>query len=315
MFAACLPCLPAGTALAGILAVLVAGGLDMKATLAGKQLYLLYCLTPAMKPRMLMTGARGPRCCWVCALAGAGCLAGRVCACLPTCIAASVHPSLRHACCAPLHLQLMHSSIREGFAGAVPPRRGCPNYLILSETAVPPSGLPAPAGAMRAGKQRRVDTRELSLAPPCSPHPAPIPCTAVCRCCIPLRHPAFFPPSLSHLTPRWPRPQPPAAVDEEGAMVAAPVRVGTAVDTVAQAGRPKTVTGFQTHTTPVLLSVGERAELGTEKYIPGGWMGAAVLQAARLQSNTLAVRLVSCLGGCPCCIQHYITLGDAPSLC
>jgi hypothetical protein len=35
-----------------------------------------------------------------------------------------------------------------------------------------------------------------------------------------------------------------------------------------QAGRPKTVTGFQTHTTPVLLSVGERAELGTNKYLP-----------------------------------------------
>ena len=46
-----------GTALAGILAVLVVGGLDMKATLAGKQHYLLYCLTPAMTPRMLMTGA------------------------------------------------------------------------------------------------------------------------------------------------------------------------------------------------------------------------------------------------------------------
>lgn len=35
-----------------------------------------------------------------------------------------------------------------------------------------------------------------------------------------------------------------------------------------QAGRPKTITGFQTHTTPVLLSVGERAELGTQKYLP-----------------------------------------------
>lgn len=35
-----------------------------------------------------------------------------------------------------------------------------------------------------------------------------------------------------------------------------------------QAGRPKTITGFQTHTTPVLLSAGERAELATEKYIP-----------------------------------------------
>lgn len=36
----------------------------------------------------------------------------------------------------------------------------------------------------------------------------------------------------------------------------------------AQAGRPKTITGFQTHTTPVLMAAGERAELGTEKYIP-----------------------------------------------
>lgn len=55
-------------------------------------------------------------------------------------------------------------------------------------------------------------------------------------------------------------------------MLPVPVRVGQAVDTVAQAGRPKTITGFQTHTTPVLLSVGERAELGTEKYIPGAWV-------------------------------------------
>ena len=35
-----------------------------------------------------------------------------------------------------------------------------------------------------------------------------------------------------------------------------------------QAGRPKTITGFQTHTTPVLMSNGERAELGTDKYHP-----------------------------------------------
>ena len=35
-----------------------------------------------------------------------------------------------------------------------------------------------------------------------------------------------------------------------------------------QAGRPKTITGFQTHTTPVLLNVGERAELATNKYLP-----------------------------------------------
>lgn len=31
--------------------------LDAKATLGGKQHYLLYALTPAMRPRMLMTGA------------------------------------------------------------------------------------------------------------------------------------------------------------------------------------------------------------------------------------------------------------------
>ncbi|VDM54686.1 unnamed protein product [Angiostrongylus costaricensis] len=45
------------------------------------------------------------------------------------------------------------------------------------------------------------------------------------------------------------------------------VRVGQAVDTVAQAGKPKTITGFQTHTTPILLAYGERAELANEEYI------------------------------------------------
>merc|ERR1712200_245130 len=46
------------------------------------------------------------------------------------------------------------------------------------------------------------------------------------------------------------------------------VRVGNAVDVVGQAGKPKNITGFQTHTTPVLLAHGERAELATEEYIP-----------------------------------------------
>ncbi|KAK4474032.1 hypothetical protein MN116_003345 [Schistosoma mekongi] len=46
------------------------------------------------------------------------------------------------------------------------------------------------------------------------------------------------------------------------------VRVGQAVDVVGQAGRPKTITGFQTHTTPVLLSYGERVELATDEYLP-----------------------------------------------
>lgn len=55
--------------------------------------------------------------------------------------------------------------------------------------------------------------------------------------------------------------------DEELNALAVPVRVGLAVDVVGQAGKPKTITGFQTHTTPVLLAFGERAELATEKYI------------------------------------------------
>ena len=45
------------------------------------------------------------------------------------------------------------------------------------------------------------------------------------------------------------------------------VRVGQAVDTVGQAGRPKTITGFQTHSTPVLMAHGERAELATEEFL------------------------------------------------
>jgi len=63
------------------------------------------------------------------------------------------------------------------------------------------------------------------------------------------------------------RPRMLMTVDEDGAVLPVPVRVGQAVDVVAQAGKPKTVTGFQTHTTPVLLAEGERAELGTEKYL------------------------------------------------
>ncbi|KAK9454769.1 armadillo-type protein [Dipodascopsis uninucleata] len=46
------------------------------------------------------------------------------------------------------------------------------------------------------------------------------------------------------------------------------VRVGQAVDVVGQAGRPKTITGWVTHSTPVLLGHGERAELEDDEYIP-----------------------------------------------
>uniref|UniRef100_T1PCC6 26S proteasome non-ATPase regulatory subunit 2 n=1 Tax=Musca domestica TaxID=7370 RepID=T1PCC6_MUSDO len=55
--------------------------------------------------------------------------------------------------------------------------------------------------------------------------------------------------------------------DEDLNQLQVPVRVGMAIDVVGQAGKPKTITGFQTHTTPVLLAMGERAELATEEYI------------------------------------------------
>lgn len=44
--------------------------------------------------------------------------------------------------------------------------------------------------------------------------------------------------------------------------------MGQAVDTVGQAGRKKTITGFQTHDTPVLIGHGERAELASEEFLP-----------------------------------------------
>jgi 26S proteasome regulatory subunit N1 len=56
--------------------------------------------------------------------------------------------------------------------------------------------------------------------------------------------------------------------DENLQAIKTPVRVGQAVDTVGQAGKPKTITGFQTLNTPVLLGHGERAELATDEYIP-----------------------------------------------
>lgn len=57
-------------------------------------------------------------------------------------------------------------------------------------------------------------------------------------------------------------------LDEKLEPVVTTVRVGQAVEVVGQAGKPKTITGFQTHSTPVLLGFTERAELGTEEYLP-----------------------------------------------
>lgn len=56
-------------------------------------------------------------------------------------------------------------------------------------------------------------------------------------------------------------------VDASGTHIPVEVRVGQAVETVGQAGRPKTITGFQTHTTPVLLGVKDRAELADDTYV------------------------------------------------
>lgn len=48
---------------------------------------------------------------------------------------------------------------------------------------------------------------------------------------------------------------------EELKPVQTELRIGQPVDTVTVAGKPKTITGFQTHKTPVLLNEGDRAEL------------------------------------------------------
>nr|GLL34720.1 26S proteasome non-ATPase regulatory subunit 2 homolog A-like [Ipomoea trifida] len=57
-------------------------------------------------------------------------------------------------------------------------------------------------------------------------------------------------------------------VDENLKPLSVPVRVGQAMDVVDQPGRPKTITGFWTYSTPVLLSAGDKAELATDKYSP-----------------------------------------------
>lgn len=56
-------------------------------------------------------------------------------------------------------------------------------------------------------------------------------------------------------------------LNEDGEPIKVNVRVGQAVDTVGQAGKPKTITGWITQSTPVLLNHGERAELETDEYI------------------------------------------------
>ncbi|XP_075233916.1 regulatory particle non-ATPase 1 [Lycorma delicatula] len=63
--------------------------------------------------------------------------------------------------------------------------------------------------------------------------------------------------------PRWL-----VTLDEYLVPLPVSVRVGQAVDVIGKAGTPKTIAGVHTHTTPVLLAVGERAELATDDYVP-----------------------------------------------
>jgi len=56
-------------------------------------------------------------------------------------------------------------------------------------------------------------------------------------------------------------------VDESLEWRSVTARVGQAIETVGQAGKPRRITGFQTHSTPVLLATTERAELATEEVL------------------------------------------------
>ncbi|XBW35983.1 hypothetical protein QEN19_001556 [Hanseniaspora menglaensis] len=63
------------------------------------------------------------------------------------------------------------------------------------------------------------------------------------------------------------RPKYIVTIGEDGEPLQVNVRVGQAVDTVGQAGKPKDITGWTTHATPVLINHNERAELETNEYI------------------------------------------------
>ncbi|WFD33153.1 proteasome regulatory particle base subunit [Malassezia sp. CBS 17886] len=63
------------------------------------------------------------------------------------------------------------------------------------------------------------------------------------------------------------RPRMLVTLDEELNPLPVSVRVGRAVDVVGQAGKPRTISGFQTHTTPVRLGSHERGVLATEEYL------------------------------------------------
>ena len=78
-------------------------------------------------------------------------------------------------------------------------------------------------------------------------------------------------------------------LDEDLKPLQVNVRVGQAVDVVGQAGRPKTITGWQTQSTPVLLAYGERAELEDEEYVSlaSNLEGLVILRKVRDPSSAL----------------------------
>ncbi|XP_051157814.1 26S proteasome non-ATPase regulatory subunit 2-like [Leptopilina boulardi] len=65
------------------------------------------------------------------------------------------------------------------------------------------------------------------------------------------------------IEPRWI-----VTLDKDLKTLPVSVRVGQAVDTIGKVGNPKCISGGHVHTTPVLISVGERAELVTDDYEP-----------------------------------------------
>lgn len=85
---------------------------------------------------------------------------------------------------------------------------------------------------------------------------------------------------LYYLTPAI-KPRMLITVDEELNPIKVNVRVGQAVDVVGQAGKPKTITGWVTQSTPVLLNFGERAELeNTDQWtsLSGSLEGIVILR-------------------------------------
>lgn len=81
-------------------------------------------------------------------------------------------------------------------------------------------------------------------------------------------------------------------LDEDLKPLQVNVRVGQAVDVVGQAGRPKTITGWQTQSTPVLLAYGERAELEDEQYISlaSNLEGLVILRKVSILTSVFSAR-------------------------